>query len=160
MTHPTTHTGREALREVGFALAAVVCAVVLAGGLGLLAGPEAAPSREARAPTARTSKTARAESASSRTRDRWEAGLTHAGHVGLPQPASRDQVDPAASGARSPSPFVPRVGTLRALLARYDAGVLAQAQRLLARALPDRLTPLADRPRTANCPARGPPAWG
>ncbi|NBD11020.1 hypothetical protein [Corallococcus sp. Z5C101001] len=63
-------------------------------------------------------------------------------------------------GARTPTPFVPRLDTLRALLARYDARVLAHAQRLLARALPPRLTPLADRPRTVNCPSQGPPSRG
>lgn len=156
MTLVPTPTGREALRESRIALAAVVCGVALAGVLGLV-GPRIGPAARVRAATAAV-QAPDAARALSGLKTRWEAGLLHASHVGAPQPASRDQVDPGGVGARTPTPFVPRLDTLRALLARYDARVLAHAQRLLARALPPRLTPLADRPRTVNCPAQGPPS--
>ncbi|NPC70275.1 hypothetical protein D7Y27_17015 [Corallococcus sp. AB004] len=80
--------------------------------------------------------------------------------MAAPRAGSRDQVDGGGAGLRPPTPFAPRLDTLRALLARHDARMLALAEGLLARALPSRLTPLADRPRTVNCPAQGPPAWG
>ncbi|MBN8232557.1 hypothetical protein JYK02_34075 [Corallococcus macrosporus] len=132
-------------------MAAVVCAAVLAAFLGL-AGPRA---------DAVASRTAEASRPSSSPKLGWEeAGLLHGSHVGAPQPVPRDQVDRGAVTFRPPTPHAPRWDTLRALLARYDARVLAHAQGLLARALPSRLTPLADRPRTVNCPAQGPPVQG
>ncbi|WP_208723382.1 hypothetical protein, partial [Corallococcus llansteffanensis] len=147
-------SGREAPRESRLALAAVVCAVAFASFLGVM-GPAA------RAPDGAGSRwDASATRAPCGQWARWEAGLLHASHVGAPVPASRDQLDPGGVGARPPTPFVPRMDSLRALLARYDARVQAQAQRLLAHALPPQLAPLADRPRTVNCPAQGPPARG
>ncbi|MFB1484886.1 hypothetical protein [Corallococcus sp. RDP092CA] len=141
------------------ALAAVVCAAVVAGFLGLVERP-AGPFHKAGLEAA-ASRTHKASRAPSSLKPEWEeAGLLHGSHVGAPRPGSRDQVDGGGAGLRSPPPYTPRLDTLRALLARYDAGVLARAQGLLARALPSRLTPLADRPRTVNCPAQGPPVQG
>ncbi|NOK23908.1 hypothetical protein [Corallococcus carmarthensis] len=159
MTPALPHTGREAPRESRIALAAVVCAAVFAGLLGLAVHPWG-PFPAARAQVA-ASRTGEASRAPPSPKLGWEeAGLLHGSHVGAPQPDSRDQVDRGAASVRPPTPFAPRPDTLRALLARYDARVLARAQGLLARALPFRLTPLADRPRTVNCPAQGPPVQG
>ncbi|RKH83383.1 hypothetical protein D7Y21_26680 [Corallococcus sp. AB045] len=163
MTPAPPHTGREALREFRFALAAVVCAAVLAGLLGMV-GLSSAPSTGARWG-------ARQEAAASRTHAvsrtpstpklGWEeAGLLHGSHVAAPRTGLRDQVDGGGAGLRPLTPFAPRPDTLRAILARHDARMLARAEGLLARALPSRLTPLADRPRTVNCPAQGPPLPG
>ncbi|NNB88383.1 hypothetical protein HJC10_43015 [Corallococcus exiguus] len=155
MTPVLPHTGREAPREIRFALTAVVCAAVVAGFLGLVGhspGPLRAEGVAARAPV--VSRTP------SFPKLGWEeAGLLHGSHVAAPR-GSRDQVDGGGSGLRPPTPVAPRLDTLRALLARHDARMLALAEGLLARALPSRLTPLADRPRTVNCPAQGPPVWG
>lgn len=160
MTPAPPHTRREASRETGFALAAVVCAAVLAGLLGMV-GLARGPFPGGRAEVARVRQQESSDSPSSPKPEWEEAGLLHGSHVGAPQPASRDRVDPGGVGHRPPpTPFTPRPDTLRALLARHDARMLARAQGLLARALPYRLTPLADRPRTVNCPAQGPPARG
>lgn len=159
MTPALPHTGREAPRESRFALTAAVCAAVLAGLLGMVGLPS------------RSSRGAHLEAAASRTHGvsrspstpklRWEeAGLLHGLHVAAPRAGSRDQVDGGGAGLRPPTPFTPRPDTLRAILARHDARMLALAEGLLARALPSRLTPLADRPRTVNCPAQGPPGQG
>ncbi|WP_223631625.1 hypothetical protein [Corallococcus sp. EGB] len=159
MTLAPPHTGREAPRFSRMTLAAVVCAAVIAGFLGMVA-LHAGPFHGVREEVAASwpQKTLRA---SSSQKLGWEeAGLLHGAHVAAPRPGSREQVDGGGSGLRLPTPFAPRWDTLRALLARYDAGVLARAEGLLARALPSRLTPLADRPRTVNCPARGPPLRG
>ncbi|RKH83390.1 hypothetical protein D7Y13_42740, partial [Corallococcus praedator] len=151
MTTVPATSGREALRETRIALAAVVCAVAFAGFLGLT-GPTLEAPRQvgagveaSRAPTVTRTPTGKGA--------RWVAGILHEDPVGTPVPASRDQVDPGGVSHRPSSPFVPRLESLRALLARYDARVLARAQSLLAQALPSRLAPLADRPRTVNCPA-------
>ncbi|WP_147442963.1 hypothetical protein [Corallococcus interemptor] len=160
MPPPSAHTQREASRETGFALAAVVCAAVLAWLVGLGGLPQGAlPGSRAAVPGARRDEAARTPAS---PKPEWdEAGLLHGSHVGAPRPASRDQVDPGGVSHRPPpTPFTPRPDTLRALLARHDARMLARVQGLRARALPYRLTPLADRPRTANCPAQGPPARG
>ncbi|RKH95029.1 hypothetical protein D7Y04_35500 [Corallococcus sp. AB038B] len=135
-----------------------MCAAVLAGLLGMVGLPSG-PARGARQEAA-ASRT-HAVRAPSTPKLGWEgAGLLHGSHVAAPRAGSRDQVDGGGAGLRPPTPFAPRLDTLRALLARHDARMLALAEGLLARALPSRLTPLADRPRTVNCPAQGPPAWG
>ncbi|MBN9685140.1 MULTISPECIES: hypothetical protein [unclassified Corallococcus] len=142
---------------------AVVCAAVLAGWLGMLGLSPApftgAPAGAPRQATA--SRTPGLSSTSSSPKLGWEeAGLLHGSHVGAPRAGSRDQVEGAGAGLRPQTPFTPRPDTLRAILARHDARMLARAEGLLARALPSRLTPLADRPRTVNCPAQGPPVQG
>ncbi|MBN8468010.1 hypothetical protein JYJ95_15920 [Corallococcus exiguus] len=162
MTPALPHTGREAHREIRFALTAVVCAAVLAGLLGMVglsSGPvDGAFGARQEAAASRTHAVSRAPST---PKLGWEeAGLLHGSHVAAPRAGSRDQVDGGGAGPRPPTPFAPRLDTLRALLARHDARMLALAEGLLARALPSRLTPLADRPRTVNCPAQGPPVQG
>lgn len=159
MTLAPPHTGREAPRETRFALAAVVCAAVLVGVLGVVGLPSV-PRHGARreAVASRTHVVSRTPSA---PKLGWEeAGLLHGSHVAAPRAGSRDQVDGGGAGLRPPTPFAPRLDTLRALLAHHDARLLARTEGLLARALPSRLTPLADRPRTVNCPAQGPPVQG
>ncbi|AFE05547.1 hypothetical protein COCOR_03985 [Corallococcus coralloides DSM 2259] len=159
MTPALPHTGREAPREIRFALAAAVCAAVLAGLLGMV-GLWSAPLHGARQEAA-ASRTHAVSRMPSPSKLGWEvAGLLHGSHVAAPRTGSRDQVDGGGAGVRPPTPFAPRLDTLRAILARHDARMLAHAEGLLARALPSRLTPLADRPRTVNCPAQGPPVWG
>ncbi|WP_375759303.1 hypothetical protein [Corallococcus exercitus] len=159
MTPALPHTGREALRETRFAVAAVVCAAVVAAFLGL-AGPRSGLLQGTRADVA-AARTFQASRPSSSPKPGWEkAGLPHGSDVGAPQPGPRDHVERGNINLRPPTPLTPRGDTLRALLARYDARVLAHAQGLLARALPPRLTPLADRPWTVNCPAQGPPVRG
>lgn len=158
MTPALPHTGREAPRELRFVLAAAVCAAVLAGLLGMVA-LSSAPLHGAR-PEAAASRTHAVSRMPSPQKLGWEvAGLQHGSHVAAPRAGSRDQVDGGA-GVRPPAPFAPRLDTLRAILARHDARMLARAEGLLACALPSQLTPLADRPRTVNCPAQGPPVWG
>ncbi|GMT99064.1 hypothetical protein KH5H1_31830 [Corallococcus caeni] len=159
MTPALPHTGREALRETRFAVAAVVCAAVVAAFLGL-AEPRSGLPEGTHADVAASRPAAASCKASSPKLEWEEAGLLHGSHVGAPRPGPREQVDRGGDSLRPPTPVAPRWDTLRALLARYDAQVLAYAQGLLARALPSRLTPLADRPRTVNCPAQGPPAQG
>ncbi|MCY1047422.1 hypothetical protein OV208_39350 [Corallococcus sp. bb12-1] len=156
MTTVPATSGCEALRETRIALAAVVCAVAFAGFLGLT-GPSFDAPRQARVETSRAPTVTRTPSGKGA---RWVSGLLHEDPVGTPVPASRDQVDPGGVSHRTTPPFVPRLDSLRALLARYDAQVLARAHSLLAQALPSRLAPLADRPRTVNCPAQGPPVTG
>ncbi|RYZ34142.1 MAG: hypothetical protein EOO71_39985 [Myxococcaceae bacterium] len=151
-------SGREALRESRIALAAVVCAVAFAGLLGLTDPGLDAPRRTGAAVEA--SRTPTVTRTPSGKGARWVSGILHEDPVGTPVPASRDQVDPGGVSHRPSPPFVPRLDSLRALLARYDARVLARAHSLLAQALPSRLAPLADRPRTVNCPAQGPPVTG
>ena len=158
MTTVPATSGREALRESRLTLAAVVCAVAFAGVLGVMAPAARAPNRAAAPVLPRQA--APAAHAPSAPRARWEVGLLPASLVATPVPAARDQLDRGSVGARQPTPSVPRLDTLRALLARYDDRLLAQAQRLLAHSLPPQLAPLADRPRTVNCPAQGPPARG
>ncbi|NOK33198.1 hypothetical protein HMI49_08335 [Corallococcus exercitus] len=159
MTPALSHTGREALRETRFAVAAVVCAAVLAAFLGM-AGPRSGLAQGTHADVAASWTAEASRPSSSPKLGGEEAGLLHGSHVGAPQPGPRDQVDRGGVSLRPPTPHAPRWDTLRALLARYDARMLAHAQGLLARALPSRLTPLADRPRTVNCPAQGPPVQG
>ncbi|MBZ4376962.1 hypothetical protein [Corallococcus sp. AS-1-6] len=159
MTPVPSHTGREAPREARFALAAVVCAAVLAWFLGMVGLPSAP--RHGAPPEAAASRTHALSRAPSTPKLGWEeAGLLHGSHVAAPRTGTRDQVDGDGTGLRPSTPFTPRLDTLRAILARHDARMLARAEGLLARALPSRLTPLADRPRTVNCPAQGPPVWG
>ncbi|MFP2897754.1 hypothetical protein [Corallococcus sp. 4LFB] len=159
MTTALPHTGREALRETRFAVAAVVCAAVVAAFLGL-AEPRSRLPQGTHADVAASRTVAASGKASSPKLEWEEAGLLHGSHVGAPRAGPREQVDRGGVSLRPPTPVAPRWDTLRALLARYDAQVLAHAQGLLARALPSRLTPLADRPRTVNCPAQGPPVQG
>ncbi|RKG65442.1 hypothetical protein [Corallococcus terminator] len=135
---------------------AVVCAVAFAGFLGLT-GPTFEAPRQAGVEASRAPTVTRAPSGKGA---RWVSGILHEDPVGTPAPASRDRVDPGGVSHRASPPFVPRLDSLRALLARYDAQVLARAHSLLAQALPSRLAPLADRPRTVNCPAQGPPVTG
>lgn len=158
MTTVPATSGREAPRESRLALAAVVCAVAFAGLLGVMAPAARAPDGAGAVVDPRQASPA--TRAPSGPRARWEAGLLPAPLVSTPVPASRDQLDPGGIGSRPSTSFVPRLDTLRALLARYDDRMLAQAQCLLAHALPPQLAPLADRPRTVNCPAQGPPARG
>ncbi|MHA7631201.1 hypothetical protein [Corallococcus sp. M7] len=142
---------------------AVVCAAVLAGLLGMV-GLSSAPITGApgRAPQQATApRTPALSRTSSNPKLGWEeAGLLHGSHVAAPRAGSRDQVEGGGAGLRPQTPFTPRPDSLRAILARHDARMLARAECLLARALPSRLTPLADRPRTVNCPAQGPPVQG
>ncbi|MBE4749383.1 hypothetical protein G4177_14540 [Corallococcus sp. ZKHCc1 1396] len=158
MTTVAATSGREALRESRLTLAAVVCAVAFAAVVGLTGSGSAALERAE--PGLESSRTASVTRTPSGKGTRWVAGILHEDPLGTPVPASRDQVGPGGGHHRPATPFLPRVDSPRALLARYDARVLAQARSLLAQALPSRLSPLADRPLTVNCPAQGPPVPG